>query len=83
MYLNCGSSGFVVFNWFVNLTNASGFISWICCCIVYLRFCKACRAWNIEALWKSIVQPCGTYIALVMFTLLCLLNGYTVFFPSK
>jgi yeast amino acid transporter len=44
MYLNCGSSGFVVFNWFVNLTNASGFISWICCCIVYLRFCKACRA---------------------------------------
>ena len=37
-YFNCGSSGSVVFNWFVSLTNTSGFIGWICCCIVYLRF---------------------------------------------
>jgi yeast amino acid transporter len=82
-YLNCASSGSVVFNWFVNLTNTSGFISWICCCIVYLRFRKASRAQNIEIPWQSFVQPYGAYVALVMYTLLCLLNGFTVFFPSK
>jgi amino acid permease len=69
-YLNCGSSGSVVFNWFVNLANTSGFITWICCCIVYLGFRKACHAQNMEVPWKSIVQPYSTYIALVMFTLL-------------
>lgn len=82
-YLNCASSGSVVFNWFVNLTNTSGFISWICCCIVYLRFRKARRAQSIEAPWTSMFQPYGAYIAIFMFTLLCLLNGFTVFWPSK
>jgi amino acid transporter len=82
-YLNCASSGSVVFNWFVNLTNTSGFISWICCCIVYLRFRKASRAQHIEMPWQSFVQPYGAYVALVMFTLLCILNRFTVFFPSK
>ena len=42
-YLNCGSSGSIAFNWFVNLTNTLGFIRWICCCIIYLCFRKACR----------------------------------------
>jgi amino acid transporter len=49
-YLNCGSPSSVVFSWFINLTNTSGFTSWICCCTVYLRFCQACRAQNIEVL---------------------------------
>ena len=82
-YLNCGSSGSVVFNWFVNLTNTSGFISWICCCIVYLRFRKACQAQGIEVPYHSWVQPWGAYVALFMFTLLCLINGFTVFWPVK
>ena len=29
------------------------------------------------------MQPCSAYIALVVFTLLCLQNGFTVFFPSR
>lgn len=82
-YLNCASSGAVVFDWFVNLTNTSGMISWVCCCIVYIRFRKARLAQGIEAPWSSIVQPYGAYVALVMFTFLCLINGFTVFFPSK
>jgi len=40
-YLNCASDGAVVFNWFVNLTNTSAFISWVSCAVVYLRFRKA------------------------------------------
>ena len=82
-YLNCASSGSVVFDWFVNLTNTSGFISWICCCIVYLRFRKAALAQNIQVPYHSFIQPYGAYWGLFIFTLLCLINGFNVFFPSK
>ncbi|KKY13729.1 putative proline permease [Phaeomoniella chlamydospora] len=82
-YLNVGSSGSTVFDWFVNLTNTSGFISWICCCIVYLRFRKACMAQNVTVPFHSRIQPYGAWIAIAMFTLLCLLNGFTVFFKGQ
>ena len=81
-YLNCASSGAVVFNWFVNLTNTWGMISWVCCCIVYLRFRKACIAQNIQVPYHSFIQPYGAYVAGVMFTFLCLINGFKVFFPQ-
>ena len=83
-YLNCGSSGSTVFTWFVNLTNTSGFISWICCCIVYLRFRKACIAQGWTDLpYHSWMQPYGAWIALVMFVILVLINGFDVFFPGR
>lgn len=83
-YLNCGDSGSTVFTWFVNLTNTSGFISWICCCIVYLRFRKACIAQGLTDLpYHSIVQPVGAWIALVGFTIMALINGFDVFFPGR
>lgn len=82
-YLNCASAGSTVFNWLVNLTNTSGFISWICCCIVYLRFRKACKAQGIESPYNSWLQPWGAYVAICGFTFLCLINGFNVFWPSK
>jgi len=85
-YLNVGTSSGVVFNWFVNLTNTSGFISWICCCITYLRFRKACIAQNLPASeipYTSRLQPWGARIALVFFPFLLLINGFTVFFPEN
>lgn len=88
-YLNCSSSGSVVFNWFVNLTNTSGFISWICCSIVVIRFDKARRAqgiprsdmpyhnkWFQSGNW-------GAYTAIVGFTFLVLINGFDVFWPQN
>ncbi|KAF2740336.1 histidine permease [Polyplosphaeria fusca] len=83
-YLNVASSGAVVFNWFVNLTNTSGFISWVCCGIITLRFKKACRAQGITDLpYQSWLQPWGSYCAIVGFTFLCLINGFDVFWPQK
>lgn len=82
-YLNCASSGSVVFDWFVNLTNTLGMTSWVCCCIVYLRFRKACRVQEIKVPYHSPLQPWGAYVAMVMFTILCLINGFTVFFPQN
>jgi len=80
-YLNVGSSSAVVFNWFVNLTNTSGFISWICCCAVYLRFRKACVAQGVTDLpYHSRLQPWGSYCAIAGFSFLLLINGFPVFF---
>jgi amino acid transporter len=59
-YLNLAASSAAVFYWFVNITNTSGFISWVCCGIIYLRFRKACRAQGITDLpYHSRVQPYG------------------------
>ena len=82
-YLNCAHSASTVFNWFVALTNTSGFISWICCCIVYLRFRKAYKIQNVDVPYHSKIQPFGAWFALVAFTILCLINGFNVFWPSK
>lgn len=83
-YLNVGSSASVVFNWFVNLTNTSGFISWICCGIIYLRFRKACVTQGVTDLpYRSWMQPWGSWVAIVGFTFLCLINGFNVFWPQN
>jgi yeast amino acid transporter len=57
--------------------------SWVCCCIIFLRFRGACKAQDIEVPYKSWIQPYGAYIAMVSFTILCLINGFTVFFPAE
>ncbi|EEA25743.1 hypothetical protein TMatcc_006025 [Talaromyces marneffei ATCC 18224] len=82
-YLSVGTSSSVVFNWFVNFTNTSGFISWICCCIVYFRFRKAAECQSVERPYQSRIQPYGAYIAIVGCVFLTLINGFTVFFPSN
>ena len=82
-YLNVANSGSKVFNWFVNLVNTAGFISWICCCIVFLRFRRAIRAHNRTVPYSSFVQPWGAYWALGWFSFLLLINGFTTFFPQK
>lgn len=83
-YLNCGNSSSAVFRWFVNITNTSGFISWICCCIVYLRFRAACSAQgNHELPYHSWTQPYGAWAAMFFFIVLALINGFNVFFPGQ
>lgn len=82
-YLSVGSSSSVVFLWLINFTNTSGFISWICCCTVFFRFRKAVQAQGVEAPYRSKVQPYGAYFGLAGSTLMALINGFTVFFPSQ
>jgi amino acid transporter len=83
-YLNVGESGTKVFDWFINLTNMSGFISWICCCIIFLRFRKACAIHEINDLpYKSVLQPHLAWLSLSAFVCLCLLNGFSIFFHGK
>ncbi|KAL3427754.1 amino acid permease [Phlyctema vagabunda] len=85
-YLNVANSGSTVFNWFVNLTNTSGFISWICCCIVYIRFRKATQVQGLardQIPYRSFLQPYGAWAAMIGFTFLTLINGFDVFWPER
>ncbi|KAL2014221.1 hypothetical protein VTN00DRAFT_1746 [Thermoascus crustaceus] len=82
-YLSLGTSSSIVFNWFVNLTNTAGFISWTCCAIIYFRFRKATKVQGVEQPYRSHLQPWGAYIAMTGSMFLVLANGFTVFFPSE
>ncbi|KAJ5639127.1 uncharacterized protein N7484_006989 [Penicillium longicatenatum] len=84
-YMNCASSPATVFNWFVSVTNTAGFISWICCCVMFHRFRKACRLASIKPSdlhYSSQTQPYLAWVATVMFPILLLCNGFYVFFPG-
>ena len=82
-YLSVGKSSSVVFNWLVNFTNTSGFISWMCCCIVFFRFRKAAAAQGVEKPWTSRMQPWGAYVGFSGALLMALINGFSTFFPVE
>lgn len=79
-YLNLASSGATVFNWFVNLVNTGGFQSWVCCCIVYIRYRKAIDTQGIiDIPFRSRFQPYTAWVSGIGFFILLLLNGFKVF----
>ncbi|VUC29262.1 unnamed protein product [Clonostachys rosea] len=83
-YLNVAASGSAVFNWLANLTNTGAFQSWICCCIIYLRFRKATQVQDIKDIpFRSRLQPYAAWVSLIGFSLLLLVNGFKVFVPGN
>lgn len=82
-YMVCNSEAGVVFNWFISLTNTAGYISWVVCCVTFIRFRKACATQGVATAYRSSIQPWAAWICMVLFAGLCLLNGFTVFFPGE
>ena len=83
-YMSVSSSATTVFNWLVNIANSAGYISWVCSCVIYIRFRKATFAQEVHELpYRSCLQPYGAYIAGSILSLLLLLNGFEVFFPGQ
>uniref|UniRef100_A0A0B7JSB6 Amino acid permease/ SLC12A domain-containing protein n=2 Tax=Bionectria ochroleuca TaxID=29856 RepID=A0A0B7JSB6_BIOOC len=79
-YLNVAASGSAVFNWMANLINIGAFQSWICCCIIYLRFRKAAEAQAVTDIpFRSRLQPYAAWVSLIGFSILLLVNGFKVF----
>ena len=79
-YLNVSDSGATVFNWFANLINTGGYISWIMICIIYLRFRKATFVQGITDLpYRSSFQPYMSYISGSILTILLLVSGFVNF----
>lgn len=82
-YLSVTSSAGTVFNWLISLTNTAGYTSWIVCSIIFLRFRKACAVQGVTVTYQSKFQPYGAYICLIVFTVLLLCNGFTLFYPGQ
>ncbi|KAJ9417361.1 amino acid permease/ SLC12A domain-containing protein [Fusarium oxysporum] len=82
-YLSLSNSSLTVFNWLINLTNTSGYISWICCGIIYVRYRNAITHHKLESPYRSRLQPWGIYFGVIVSIILLLINGFTVFFPSQ
>ncbi len=82
-YLSVSSSAGRVFNWFVSLTNTSGYTSWFVCCIILIRFRKACKVQGITVPYRTRIQPWASWICLPIFLVFLLINGFTVFYPGQ
>ncbi|KAF4972443.1 hypothetical protein FSARC_1010 [Fusarium sarcochroum] len=82
-YLSLSSSSLTVFNWPINITNTSGYISWICCGIIYIRYRNAITHHKLESPYRSRLQPWGMHFGTIGSAILLLINGFTVFFPSE
>ncbi|EMT70239.1 amino acid permease/ SLC12A domain-containing protein [Fusarium oxysporum II5] len=82
-YLSLSNSSLTVFNWLINLTNTSGYISWICCGIIYVRYRKAITHHKLESPYRSRLQPWGMYFGVIVSIILLLINGFTVFFSLQ
>lgn len=80
-FMNLSESAATVFNWFINLINSCGYISWICMCAIYLRFRKAADAQNIAAdlPYRSVIQPYASYFCLAILSLMLLVSGFANF----
>ena len=52
-YLNLNSAAANVFNWLLNLVNTAGFISWVCCGIIYIRFHQARKEQRRHAIYHE------------------------------
>ncbi|KAI1071404.1 hypothetical protein LB507_005396 [Fusarium sp. FIESC RH6] len=82
-YLSLSNTSLTVFNWLINITNTSGYISWICCGIIYSRYRKAMAHHGLESPYRSRLQPWGMWLGTGGSVILLFINGFTVFFPSQ
>ncbi|PWI71872.1 hypothetical protein PCL_11966 [Purpureocillium lilacinum] len=83
-YLNLNSAAANVFNWLLNLVNTAGFISWVCCGIIYIRFHQARKEQgDMQSTTKTTLKEISACATAVFYVILTLLNGFTIFFPSK
>ena len=85
-YLNVSSSSGKVFNWLVNMINMAAFFSWVLLSFAYVRFRAALEVQGADRSSLPYLSVCGkpgAYFCIVFFTILGLLNGFYVFFPSE
>lgn len=81
-YLNSSSSSADVFNWLSNLSTISGFLAWITVGFAYLRWRKAIvfHGLSERVTYRTPFQPYTTYAVIFFVSLICITNGFSVFF---
>ena len=82
-FLSMTTSSSIIFNWLLHFITTSGYLSWLCSCIVYVRFRRMTSAQGGSRQHKSWVQPYGTYFGIGACVLLPLANGFSSAVPSN
>ncbi|KAI5465319.1 amino acid permease/ SLC12A domain-containing protein [Mariannaea sp. PMI_226] len=81
-FLNLSSGGTVVFNWLLNISATSAFITWALISVCHLRFRKILKAQNVqlgELPYLAPMFPYLTWYGLFFNTLITLTSGFTAF----
>lgn len=82
-YLSLSSTSLTVFNWLINITNSAGFISWICCGVIYYRYRRTLGFYNLESPYRSRTQPWTMLAGTCGAVFFLLINGFQVFLPGQ
>ncbi|KAL4897910.1 amino acid permease-domain-containing protein [Aspergillus ambiguus] len=82
-YLSLAISSSAVFNLLMYFITTSGYISWLCACVVYLHFRRAVQAQGITSVHQARIQPYGAYFGLFSSALLPLANAVIIAAPSR
>ncbi|KAL8293177.1 hypothetical protein RQP46_000871 [Phenoliferia psychrophenolica] len=85
-FMTVSESGNNVFNWLSNLSTITGLLTWMCINASFLRFYYGCKAQGIDRRTFPFVapfQPYFSYFGFVMFFLIVLFNGFTVFLDGN
>ncbi|BDD56096.1 hypothetical protein MPDQ_007604 [Monascus purpureus] len=82
-FLSMLTSSSIVFNWLLHFITTSGYLSWLCSCIVYLRFRRMTHVRDAAPRPKAWIQPYGAYFGILICILLPLMNGFSFVVPSN
>ncbi|KAL0939235.1 amino acid permease [Colletotrichum truncatum] len=81
-FINLSSNGTVVFNWLVNISATSSFITWALVSVCHLRFRKVLRVQGVslqELPYLAPLFPFLTWWGLFFNSLITITNGFTCF----
>ncbi|RAK99182.1 putative proline permease [Aspergillus ibericus CBS 121593] len=81
-FLSLAESSSALFNSLMYFITTSGSISWLCSCIIYLRFRRKTDEQGILRVHQSRIQPYGVYLGILGCTLLPIANALILAFPA-
>ncbi|EMG46659.1 hypothetical protein G210_3079 [Candida maltosa Xu316] len=82
-FMNVSTGSSQVFTYFVNVVSLTGLIAWACILVFHIRFMQALKAQGLDRskdlVYKSPLQPYGSYIALGICIVIIFIKNFTVF----
>jgi amino acid permease len=82
-YFSLAVSSSAVFNLLMYFITTSGYISWLCSCIVYLHFRRATQAQGFTPVHRARIQPYGAYFSMFVSALLPVANAVIIAAPTR
>ncbi|KAL1874762.1 hypothetical protein VTK73DRAFT_181 [Phialemonium thermophilum] len=83
-FLQLSSGSATVLNWLINICTGASLVTYICICITYLSFYRACKAQNFDRTklpYCGWFQPWSVYLPLGLEIIIILCYGYTTLKP--